>query len=74
LVGCGNNVRRAERRESPEPPVYDWFTDGFATPDLKEAKAFSGPALFLRRRRAQAGQWSEGSKIKRREHHIAPAR
>jgi hypothetical protein len=21
------------------PPVYRWFTEGFATPDLKEAKA-----------------------------------
>jgi predicted ATPase len=20
-------------------PVYDWFTEGFGTPDLKEAKA-----------------------------------
>jgi predicted ATPase len=20
-------------------PIYDWFTEGFATPDLKEAKA-----------------------------------
>jgi hypothetical protein len=24
-------------------PVYDWFTEGFDTPDLKEAKALLGP-------------------------------
>jgi predicted ATPase len=23
--------------------VYDWFTEGFDTPDLKEAKALLGP-------------------------------
>ncbi|MBV8090394.1 MAG: adenylate cyclase, partial [Alphaproteobacteria bacterium] len=30
--------RRAEARDLLAP-VYDWFTEGFATPDLKEAKA-----------------------------------
>ena len=30
--------RRAEARALLEP-VYGWFTEGFATPDLKEAKA-----------------------------------
>jgi hypothetical protein len=23
-------------------PAYDWFTEGFGTPDLKEAKALLG--------------------------------
>ena len=30
--------RRAEARALLEP-VYGWFTEGFTTPDLKEAKA-----------------------------------
>jgi hypothetical protein len=30
--------RRAEARH-PLAPVYGWFTEGFDTPDLKEAKA-----------------------------------
>jgi predicted ATPase len=30
--------RHAEARDLLAP-VYDWFTEGFATPDLKEAKA-----------------------------------
>ena len=30
--------RRAEARDLLAP-VYGWFTEGFATPDLKEAKA-----------------------------------
>jgi predicted ATPase len=30
--------RRAEAREMLAP-VYGWFTEGFDTPDLKEAKA-----------------------------------
>jgi predicted ATPase len=29
---------RAEARELLAP-IYDWFTEGFDTPDLKEAKA-----------------------------------
>jgi hypothetical protein len=31
-------------RRSPRPAgtVYGWFTEGFATPDLKEAKALLG--------------------------------
>ena len=29
---------RAEARDLLAP-VYDWFTEGFGTPDLKEAKA-----------------------------------
>jgi predicted ATPase len=31
--------RRAEARDVLAP-VYSWFTEGFDTPDLKEAKAF----------------------------------
>jgi predicted ATPase len=30
--------RRAEARDLLEP-VYGWFTEGFGTPDLKEAEA-----------------------------------
>ena len=30
--------RRSEARDLLAP-VYDWFTEGFDTPDLKEAKA-----------------------------------
>ncbi len=33
--------RRAEARDLLAP-VYGWFTEGFATPDLKEAKAVLG--------------------------------
>jgi predicted ATPase len=33
-----NQGRRDEARELVGP-VYDWFTEGFNTPDLKEAKA-----------------------------------
>ena len=33
--------RRAEARDLLVP-VYDWFTEGFDTPDLKEAKALLG--------------------------------
>jgi predicted ATPase len=34
----GEQGRRAEARELLAP-VYGWFTEGFGTPDLKEAKA-----------------------------------
>ena len=34
----GENKRKSEARELLAP-VYDWFTEGFDTPDLKEAKA-----------------------------------
>jgi predicted ATPase len=34
----GNNRRREEARELLAP-VYNWFTEGFDTADLKEAKA-----------------------------------
>jgi predicted ATPase len=34
----GEQRRRAEAR-GLLAPVYGWFTEGFATPDLKEAKA-----------------------------------
>jgi len=33
-----NQHRRAEARDLLAP-VYDWFTEGFDTPDLREAKA-----------------------------------
>ena len=33
-----NHGRHAEARDLLAP-VYDWFAEGFATPDLKEAKA-----------------------------------
>ena len=34
----GERDRRAEARDLLAP-VYGWFTEGFDTPDLKEAKA-----------------------------------
>ena len=34
----GENSKRDEARELLAP-IYDWFTEGFDTPDLKEAKA-----------------------------------
>jgi predicted ATPase len=34
----GEQGRRAEARDLLAP-VYGWFTEGFDTPDLKEAKA-----------------------------------
>jgi predicted ATPase len=34
----GDQGRRAEARHLLAP-VYDWFTEGFGTPDLKEARA-----------------------------------
>ena len=34
----GEQGRRAEARELLAP-IYGWFTEGFDTPDLKEAKA-----------------------------------
>ena len=35
---CRDQGRRAEARDLLAP-VYGWFTEGFDTPDLKEAKA-----------------------------------
>ena len=35
---CRDQGRRAEARDQLAP-VYGWFTEGFGTPDLKEAKA-----------------------------------
>ena len=35
---CRDRGRRAEARDLLAP-VYGWFSEGFATPDLKEAKA-----------------------------------
>jgi predicted ATPase len=34
----GDQGRRAEARDLLAP-IYGWFTEGFDTPDLKEAKA-----------------------------------
>jgi predicted ATPase len=34
--------RPAEARDLLAP-IYGWFTEGFDTPDLKEAKALLGP-------------------------------
>jgi hypothetical protein len=34
----GEDVRREEARQLLAP-VYDWFTEGFDTADLKDAKA-----------------------------------
>ena len=35
---CRDQGRRAQARDLLAP-IYDWFTEGFDTPDLKEAKA-----------------------------------
>ena len=35
---CCDQGRRAEARDLLAA-IYGWFTEGFATPDLKEAKA-----------------------------------
>jgi predicted ATPase len=35
---CRNQCRHAEARDLLSP-VYGWFTEGFGTPDLKDAKA-----------------------------------
>jgi predicted ATPase len=35
---CSDQGRRTEARDLLAP-VYDWFTEGFHTQDLKEAKA-----------------------------------
>jgi hypothetical protein len=32
-------TRPATRRAGPAGPIYGWFTEGFDTTDLKEAKA-----------------------------------
>ena len=37
--GCGANRAGAPKRAICSPPVYGWFTEGFDTADLKEAKA-----------------------------------
>jgi len=46
LSGSPRNFRRYGRclssRAFPIAPIYGWFTDGFDTLDLKEAKAFLG--------------------------------
>jgi predicted ATPase len=38
LARLRDQCRRAEARDLLAP-VYGWFTEGFGTPDLKEAKA-----------------------------------
>ena len=34
----GENGKRSEAHDLLTP-IYDWFTEGFDTPDLKDAKA-----------------------------------
>jgi hypothetical protein len=34
-----------DRRFRPVGPIYGWFTEGFDTADLKEAKALLDPLL-----------------------------
>jgi len=38
---CRDRGRRAEARDLLAP-VYGWFSEGFARPDLQEAKALLG--------------------------------
>jgi len=35
---CSEQGRKSEAHDLLSP-IYDWFTEGFDTPDLKEAKA-----------------------------------
>jgi hypothetical protein len=37
--GCGPGAARAPEQRICSGPVYGWFTEGFETADLKEAKA-----------------------------------
>ena len=37
--GCGAFEGRREHARDLLAPVYDWFTEGFDTADLKDAKA-----------------------------------
>ena len=39
LPGCGVVEGRREHARDLLAPVYDWFTEGFDTADLKDAKA-----------------------------------
>src|SRR5437868_3560727 len=59
--------RRDEAQDLPAP-VYGWFTEGFATPDLKEAKALI-EALNAYRLRFFALTISSAAKV-RKWHHV----
>ena len=37
--GCGPSKASAPKAHDLLAPVYGWFTEGFDTPDLKDAKA-----------------------------------
>jgi len=39
LPGCSRNRAAATKRARCSPEVYGWFTEGFDTADLKDAKA-----------------------------------
>ncbi len=39
LPANGNSRASARKPTTSPPPSYDWFTEGFGTTDLKEAKA-----------------------------------
>ena len=39
LPGCGAFREGGEHARDLLAPVYDWFTEGFDTADLKDAKA-----------------------------------
>jgi predicted ATPase len=38
---CANSTAQGKRREAHDllAPIYGWFTEGFETADLKDAKA-----------------------------------
>ena len=39
LAGFRRNQGRSEEVHEMLAPIYGWFTEGFGTPDLREAKA-----------------------------------
>jgi hypothetical protein len=41
-MGHGSVVQFASALRAPQQPVYGWFTEGFDTPDLKDANALLG--------------------------------
>ena len=42
LRDCGRGRGRGKLHENYWPPVYDWFTEGFETADLQDAKTLLG--------------------------------
>ena len=41
LAGCGSSKARQTEAHQMLAEIYDWFTEGFDTKDLQEAKALT---------------------------------